>query len=108
MSGFYKEHDGTYQDKKLEIKVMCLNTVSEEKVAEATINIAKYVDKGVVRDNIQLNGNAYYLDFEISVMFAATRPSVMMSEVNQADLLRSSEKGDYRSKSSTSTDIKEF
>ena len=46
---------------------MSWNGFKEEKISEVTINLSDYIGRSVVSDRIQMNGNAYFLDFEICV-----------------------------------------
>lgn len=66
-SGFYKEKDGKWQEKTAEIIVKCLGG-TQEKICEATLNLASYIGRGLVKERVQLSGAAYFIDFEISVI----------------------------------------
>ena len=72
ISSFYKEKSGKYQVKKAEVVVMCEYSVKEEKISKVELNLSNYIGKGVVKDTIQLYGNAYFLDFEITVELVNT------------------------------------
>ena len=39
----------------------------ENKISEKSLDLSKYIGKGVVRDNLEMSGNVYFLEFEISV-----------------------------------------
>ncbi|CDW81716.1 UNKNOWN [Stylonychia lemnae] len=63
VSGFYQEKDGTFQEKKAVILIKGAG----DKVCEHTLDLAKYIHRGPVKERLQLTGTAYHLDFEITV-----------------------------------------
>ncbi len=67
VSSFYREKDNKFQPKRLTFIVRCKNPNKDEKISEVSLNISPYIGKGVVKDSLQLTGNAYFVDFEISV-----------------------------------------
>ena len=69
VSGFYKEKDGTFQEKKAKVKIVSFLPTNPEgqKVCSVPFNLSDYIGRGVVKESLQLTGNAYYCDFEIHV-----------------------------------------
>jgi hypothetical protein len=52
----------------------------ETKISEVTLNLSSYIGRGLVKDNIAMTGNVYFVDFEIAVG--------KTSEVKKLDLLK--------------------
>lgn len=67
ISSFYQEKGGKYQPKKLDILVMLWNGMKETVVSEVTLNLSSYIGRGLVKDSIQMTGNVYFIEFEVSV-----------------------------------------
>ena len=63
VSGFYQEKDGKFQEKKAIIIVKA----GGDKVCEYTLDLSKYINRGPVKERIQLSGDAHHLDFELTV-----------------------------------------
>eukprot|EP00347_Sterkiella_histriomuscorum_P000002 403377561 len=86
VSSFYKEKDGTWQEKKAEIHVKCVGG-SQEIICEYKLNLSSYIGRGQVKERAQLTGSAYHLDFEISVeeADAAKRTSVSQRVATEND-----------------------
>ena len=77
VSGFYKEKDGTFQDKKAKIQVRTFTSIDPQGVKISTVpfNLSDYIGKGWVKESLQLTGNAFYIDFEILVDLDTTGAS---------------------------------
>ena len=45
--------------------------MKDDKICEASINLASYIGRGSVNDSLSLSGSAFFIDFEISVEPAA-------------------------------------
>ena len=73
VSGFYKEKDGKYQEKTADLIVKCVNSLKEDKICEAKINLASYIGRGCVKDTAQLSGAAFFIDFEVLVEEASSK-----------------------------------
>lgn len=67
ISSFYQEKGGKYQAKKLDIQVVLWNGQKETVISEVTLNLSSYIGRGLVKDNIQMTGNVYFIEFEVSV-----------------------------------------
>jgi hypothetical protein len=69
VSGFYKEKDGTIMEKiaKVQIKSFLPANPEGQKICSVPFNLSDYIGRGVVKESLQLTGNAYYVDFEIHV-----------------------------------------
>jgi hypothetical protein len=39
----------------------------ETKISEVTLNLSSYIGRGLVKDNIAMTGNVYFVEFEIAV-----------------------------------------
>ena len=67
VSGFYREKDGKFQEKKAKVKIVSFLPLNPEgqKVCSVPFNLSDYIGRGRVRESLQLTGNAYYCDFEI-------------------------------------------
>ena len=52
----------------------CLTSLKDDKISEVSINLASYIGRGLVKDSMQLTGNAYFIDFEIEVEESAGTP----------------------------------
>lgn len=39
----------------------------EEKLSEISLNLSNYINRGLVKDNMQMTGNVYFLEFQIHV-----------------------------------------
>lgn len=88
MSGFYKEKEGVYQEKKAKVKIVSYpnNATEGQKVCSVPFNLSKYIGKGLVKESLQLTGNAFFVDFEIMVEYDSTsvRASMALSKSNQS------------------------
>lgn len=67
VSTFFKESSGKFQQKKAEVILMMFREGKETKLSERLLDLSKYVGKGLVRDNIEMSGNVYFLEFEICI-----------------------------------------
>jgi hypothetical protein len=65
-----------------------------EKISEVTINLSDYINRGTMKDSIQLTGSAYFLDYEISVEMqpeGSVRASMSMANASEFGELNSDE-----------------
>ena len=46
---------------------MLWNGQKETVISEVTINLSSYIGRGLVKDSIQMTGNVYFIEFEVSV-----------------------------------------
>jgi hypothetical protein len=68
VSGFYKEKDGKWQEKKAKVQVKSYTGAAEPiKVCSVPFNLSDYIDRGIVKESLQLTGNAFFVDFEILI-----------------------------------------
>lgn len=65
-SGFYREKDGSWQEKKAQIEIRCVGG-TQDKICEHNLNLSSYIGRGLVKERVSLTGSAYHMDFEIAV-----------------------------------------
>ena len=66
-SGFYKDTTGKYLKKDAVIFVVSWNGIKQEKISKVVIDLSSYIGKGYVKDKVQMTGNVYFLEFEVTV-----------------------------------------
>jgi len=69
VSGFFKEKDGRFQEKKAKIKIVSYLGAQPvpTKICSVPFNLSDYINRGIVKESLQLQGNAFFVDFEILV-----------------------------------------
>jgi hypothetical protein len=85
---------------------MSVKNGKEEKMSEVSLDLSQYVNRGIVRDKIQMTGNIFFVNFSICVDRADDEnrtESVLMGSNSQVELDFDSEKPESDEKQTNSS-----